>query len=127
MTTPQPQPNPAAGGMSIGGIILLLVIGYLAFHGCSSGNGVGGSTKDATITISTVPESVCWSGAIGDSTKDGCGDQTISVHDDLGIFSSNVQNQGLYGTVTISLTVDGEQRDSSTTSAAYGVASVANH
>lgn len=81
-------------------------------------------TQDATVIIDS-PEGLCWSANVAMATQEGCGRQEIKVHDDLGMFSSNVQKQGdKPGTVSISIMIDGQMRESNSTSAAYGVAQV---
>lgn len=76
------------------------------------------------IHISTSDNTLCWTGAIGGATHEGCGDTDIPVHDQLGLFSSSVQKKVTVGTVTISIVVDGNTVASNSTSAEYGMALV---
>jgi hypothetical protein len=71
------------------------------------------------------PESKCWSGAIGDSTKDGCGSKSFDIEGES-IIVGNAQKQSPSGwTLTLTLEIDGEVVDTSTTSAEFGIAQVA--
>jgi hypothetical protein len=82
-------------------------------------------TQDATVHIETSVPDLCWSGAIGGATHDGCGNADIAVHDQTGMFSSSVQKRDATGAqITISIVVDGRQVASNETSADYGLASV---
>lgn len=81
-------------------------------------------TQDATVIIDS-PEGLCWSANVGMATREGCGRDEISVHDDTGVFSSNVQKRTAEpGTVAISIVIDGATEESNSTSAAYGMAQV---
>jgi hypothetical protein len=79
----------------------------------------------AVVEVRTAPVDLCWSGAFGGRTVDGCGDTTVPVDTPVpGFYSANAQNQGDSGTLTLILKINGKQIDSSTTTAAYGIASV---
>lgn len=99
-----------------------LAVLALGLAGCSSGSPFADRPKDATVTIEGEG---CWSADVGSATREGCGPESFEVHDDLGMFSSNVQKKDdSADTVTIAIVVDGEQVASNSTSAAYGVAQV---
>lgn len=80
--------------------------------------------QNAVIHIATTPASLCWTGAIGGATHEGCGDADIPVHDQTGLFSSSVQKKVTGGTVWIKIVVGGKTVASNSTSAEYGMALV---
>jgi hypothetical protein len=69
-------------------------------------------TQIGTVTVD-VPAGLCWAGAIGDSTKDGCGSQSFEITDQA-IISANAQklDEG-HWPVTLTLTMDGNTLDTS--------------
>ncbi len=69
------------------------------------------------------PAGKCWSGAIGDSTKEG-GPKSIEIKGES-IIVGNAQKQtpGRW-TLTLTLEIDGKVVDTSTTSAEFGTAQV---
>ncbi len=78
-------------------------------------------TTDAIIQIDA-PSSLCWSGAIGDATREGCGSAAINVDSSIGIFAATAQKQSDdKQALTISLIIKGKVVDSATTTASYGV------
>lgn len=100
-------------------IALLLVV---ALAGCG-----GGEPETAVVRIEAA-EDVCWSGAIGNATEDGCGNATFEDVDGIGgIYSANAQKQDdSPEPLTIILEVGGEVADEATTDAAFGVVQVVN-
>jgi len=90
------------------------------------GGGSSGTGTSTTATVSVVTDSsTCWSGAIGDSTKDGCGPATFQIDGIAGIFSANAQKQSEGPSeLTLVLEIDGREVDRATTTAAYGIAQV---
>lgn len=80
-------------------------------------------TQPGTVRVEA-PEGQCWSGAIGDSTKEGCGSQSFDIEDEA-IIVAVVQKQspGRW-TMTVALAVDGEVVDTATTDAEFGIAQV---
>jgi hypothetical protein len=83
-----------------------------------------GEEQPGVVRVSA-PAGMCWSGAIGDSTKEGCGSQDIDIEGEA-IIVANAQKQtpGRWE-LTLVLEVDGEQVDESTTDAEFGIAQVA--
>jgi hypothetical protein len=78
-----------------------------------------------TVEVRTEPVDLCWSGAFGNRTVDGCGDSTVELPSSGGSFAATAQKQGESGSLTLVLRNKGKVLDSATTSAAYGVVSVA--
>ena len=77
--------------------------------------------KPAVIRVEAGPD-VCWSGAIGNSTKEGCGTREFRVQEAITV--ANVQKQGKAGKLSLVLEIDGEVVDRATTTASYGIAEV---
>ena len=68
---------------------------------------------------------VCWSGSIGDSTKQGCGSAVYQVEGDLGFIVAVVQKQDAEMLpLTVEIWIDNEMRDTATTTASYGLVTV---
>jgi hypothetical protein len=107
----------------LGALALFAIIGALTNSG--GGSGTEESTETVTVEVQTDPADLCWSGAFGDRTVEGCGSDTVPLKSDIGIYSANAQKQsdGL-GTLTLILKINGEEVDKTSTSAAYGIASV---
>ena len=83
-----------------------------------------GGAKVATIQVEA-PASLCWSGAIGDATRDGCGDATFEIDSSISIFVANAQKQSDDSRpLTLKLIIEGKVVDTATTTAAYGIATV---
>jgi hypothetical protein len=79
------------------------------------------STTVATVQIDA-PASLCWSGAIGDATHEGCGTTTINIDSSIGLFAATAQKQSDdKKALTISLIINGKVVDSATTTAGYGI------
>lgn len=84
------------------------------------------SCTDLTDETGTVrvqaPAGKCWSGSIGDSTKEGCGTRSIRVEGES-IIVAVVQKQtpGRWK-LTVRVRVGDELKDVSSTSAEYGIA-----
>ena len=78
-------------------------------------------SKEATVLVEAAPD-VCWSGAIGGSTREGCGNGRFDVTGVTGL-SAVVQNKGA-GTLTVAIVQDGKETDRKSTTAEYGVVSV---
>jgi hypothetical protein len=106
----------------IGVVLVLLVLWSLGQQDQSSGDLTDSS--GATVRVEA-PGDLCWSGAFGNRTVDGCGSSTVPVSGLGDIYSANAQKQDdSPSTLTLVLTIDGEEVDRTSTSAAYGVASV---
>jgi hypothetical protein len=105
------------GAIVVAFFIITLIIGLVA----------GTSTNEPTqaeVRVRT-GSSTCWSGQIDDATKEGCGERTYTVSNDLGIIVAVVQKKsddqiGL----TVEVWIDGKLADTATTNAAYGVVTV---
>jgi hypothetical protein len=126
----QPQWKPQPSGASTRRTIALAVIGVLILFAILGNLDDGGSSEQSTdqataiVEVRTAPVDLCWSGAFGNRSVDGCGDSRVDLQSDIGIFSANAQKQDEFGSLTLVLLVNGKQVDSATTTAAYGVASV---
>lgn len=70
------------------------------------------------------PAGKCWSGAIGDSTKDGCGTRTFKVTGEAIIVATVQKNSPGHWRLRLELRVKGDLKDTSVTTAAYGIAEV---
>jgi hypothetical protein len=106
-------------------VIVLILIGVVAAIAS-----VGGAYKTATAThYETIhviaPPGKCWSGAMGDSTKDGCGSQDVSISQSGPIGGGNAQKltPGSWQ-LSLSLDMDGSTVDTASTTAEYGIAQV---
>lgn len=75
-----------------------------------------------TVTVEA-PDGACWSGAIGDSTKQGCGTESFDVEEDIIVADVQKETPGRW-TLTMTLEVDGDVVDTSTTDADFGIATV---
>ena len=97
--------------------VIALVVGLMA----------GTSTKEPTQAEVRVRAgaATCWSGQIGDATRDGCGLATYPVSSDLGIIVAVVQKKADDpNPLTVEVWINGEIADTATTSAAYGIVTV---
>lgn len=101
-------------------LIVILIIVFVAALGSSD------TLKDQPGTIRVqAPKGKCWSGAIGDSTKDGCGSRTFKITGET-IIVGNAQKQTPgHWRLRMTLVVDGKVKDRSATTAEFGVAQVA--
>jgi hypothetical protein len=82
-------------------------------------------SKPAVVRVEAAP-SVCWSGSIGEATRDGCGAASYDVETIFGdVVSANVQKKDAgAGELTIIIELDGREVARNSTTAAYGLASV---
>jgi hypothetical protein len=107
-----------------GGIILAVV---LLIAGCSALLAASADevlTEDAGVVQVDAPSGMCWSGAIGDSSKDGCGPASFDIEGEyIIVANAHKQTPGDW-TLTLTLTVGGDVKDTSETSAEFGLASV---
>jgi hypothetical protein len=80
-------------------------------------------TQPGTVRVDA-PDGKCWSGAIGDSSKDGCGPKSFEIKDEP-IVGGNAQKttEGPWR-LTLTLEIDGKVVDTSTTTAEFGIAQV---
>lgn len=70
------------------------------------------------------PAGKCWSGAIGDSTKDDCGPASFDIEGEA-IIVANAQKQDAgKWRLRLVLEIDGKVVDTSETTAEYGIAQV---
>lgn len=122
-------------------IVLGVVLGLVVFTGACVAL-IGGAANeavqdldkltepaDSAIARVEAPTGVCWSGAIGNATRDGCGpaEFDITAEGTGGIYSVNAQKQGEGSEpLTLVLVINGEEVDRAETTAAYGVVSVDN-
>ncbi len=94
----------------------------LLLTGASSCTGVP-SKHDGVIHV-TAPPGKCWSGAMGDSTKEGCGSKDVLIQNEE-IIVANAQKMTDGGwTLTLTLEVDGKTVDTASTRAEFGIAEV---
>jgi hypothetical protein len=106
--------------------VVILIVGCTALI-ASSGDDNGGlgalGEQDGVVRVQA-PEGRCWSGAIGSSTKDGCGNAEFPIEGEA-IIVANAQKQteGDWPLVLI-LEVAGEEVDRAETTAEFGIAQV---
>jgi hypothetical protein len=115
-------------GTSIWKVALGVALGlFLFILACAAI--IGGAAKDATekkaavVRVEADPEQ-CWSGSIGEATREGCGPASFNVETTFGnVVSANVQKtDDSDRTVSIVVQIDGKEVARNSTSAAYGVA-----
>lgn len=83
----------------LGAVVLFGIIGALT--NSQGGSSTRESTEAATVEVQTDPADLCWSGAFGDRTVEGCGSDTVYLKSDIGIYSANAQKQShSFGTLT---------------------------
>ena len=107
--------------------------------------GVGSAAKTATVQVEA-PSNLCWSGSIGNSTKEGCGNASVDIEGLSGIVVANAQKSPYLGQagmptdfskvsslkeattepLTLILMIDGKEVSRDTTTAQYGVVQVSN-
>jgi hypothetical protein len=92
----------------------------LALAGCASDTL---SEEPGTVQVQA-PAGKCWSGAIGNSTKEGCGSKSYEITGES-IIVANAQKMtpGRWRLV-LRLVMDGKVTDAAATTASYGVAQV---
>lgn len=126
--TPHGTFKPAPSRRSIvGSLVLAIVVGtvviYLVYAYASQGT--DGQPKGAAEVKVLAPADLCWSGAFGDRTVEGCGSASVALEDTSGVYSANAQKQDdSAGELTLILMVGNQEVDHTSTSAAYGLASV---
>jgi hypothetical protein len=70
------------------------------------------------VQVITYPSDLCWSGAFGDRTVDGCGNDTIELEPTTGdYYVTNAQIQDEGGSLTLVLKAGDTEIDSTTTQA----------
>jgi hypothetical protein len=103
----------------------LIVIGIVA---CAVAVGSDEGTQDVlsdepgTVLVEA-PARRCWSGAFGDRTVEGCGSRTVGIDEDIIAANAQKRTPGRW-TLRLTLTVGGEVKDESETSAQFGIAQV---
>jgi hypothetical protein len=96
----------------------------LAVGGCAETEELETLEEQTGVVTVIAPPGRCWSGAIGDSTKEGCGRKEFVIEGEA-IIAANAQktDPGRWQ-LTITLEVDGEEKDRATTDAQFGLAQV---
>jgi hypothetical protein len=103
------------------GVVAFILIAYAVG---SSEEPAGEQVSGAAVVQVFAPGSLCWSGAFGDRTVQGCGNDTVPL-DAASFYSANAQKQGEgLDELTLVLRVGDRQVDRTTTWAEYGVVSV---
>lgn len=107
-------------GVALG---IMMVMGACVALIAGSTNSV--KARSAVVRIEA-PADLCWSGSIGDATREGCGDARFDVETSFGsLVSANAQKKSdKPGTLTIIAEVDGKEVGRNSTSAAFGIAQV---
>lgn len=109
--------------------LIIVLVSLIAFAAIALIVGLFADTLNMTPTEGEVRvragAATCWSGQIGDATRDGCGAMTYPVSSDLGSIVAVVQKksddaEGL----TVEVWIDGKLADTATTTAAYGLVTV---
>jgi hypothetical protein len=99
--------------MGLGFFVLVLVA-----PGCAT------DTLSKQPGVVRAPAGKCWSGAIGDSTKEGCGAKSFTIKGENIIVAVVQKKTAGRWALRLQLIVDGKLKDNSQTSATYGVAQV---
>jgi hypothetical protein len=124
LDAPPPQSSHTARNviLAIAGLIVLSLVGCSVLLGSAMNSAT--ATHTEIVHVGAPPDG-CWSGAIGDSTKDGCGPADITISQAGPIAAANAQKQteGDWQ-LTLSLEIGGKIVDSSVTTAEYGIAEV---
>lgn len=104
-------------------ISAVLVAGFLLMAGCDT-EALEALEEQTGVVRVDAPAGKCWSGSIGDSTKDGCGSKSFTVEGES-IVGAVVQKEtpGRW-VLSATLTIQGEEVDSAETSAKFGVLEV---
>ena len=123
------------GGAKVWKIALGVMFGLFLFVGACAAL-IGGAAnevsedleKKAAVVRVEAPPALCWSGAIGDATREGCGPASFDVQTAFGnVVSANVQKKDDSAReLSIIVEIDGQEKARNSTTAAYGVASVAS-
>ncbi len=81
--------------------------------------------KPAVVRVEAAA-TLCWSGSIGDATREGCGPASYDVETLVGnLISANVQKRDDGpGELSIIIEIDGQEVARNSTTAAFGLASV---
>jgi hypothetical protein len=140
VTTQPPPPEPPQGkpepffirhpmavvAVGIGVALAVLVLANLLI-GRNGTERQPTNQEGATVQVIATPESLCWSGAFGNRTVDGCGSDVVDMPAGGvgGIHSATAQKQGGdAGTLELVLRINDTEVDRASTEAAYGVVSV---
>jgi len=101
-------------------ITLTFIAAALTVAGCATDT----LSKQPGVVRVQAPAGKCWSGPVGDSTKEGCGSKSFTIKGE-NIIVAVVQKQtsGRWP-LRLALVIDGKVKDSARTSATYGVAQV---
>ena len=119
--------------MKVWKIALGVALGlFLVMGACIAivAGGAGSAKKDldkrpAVVRIEADAKT-CWSGSIGDATRDGCGPARFDVQTTFGrVVSANAQKKSADAlALSVVVEIDGKEVARNSTSAAYGVAQV---
>ena len=106
----------------IASITFVIALGFFVlFYSFLAGSVLTGS-KNAVFRVQT-DSSSCWSGFLGDASRQGCGSSEYAVTSSISIFAGSVQKQSADGMpLTLQLIIEGKLVNESTTTADYGVA-----
>jgi hypothetical protein len=90
--------------------------------GC--GGVVGLSNHTGNIVV-TAPAAECWSGSIGEATRQGCGPQTFSISGDILVAVVQKTSAGSWP-LEVAVVDGSSTKDDQVTSAEYGLVSVSD-
>jgi hypothetical protein len=79
--------------------------------------------KPGTVKVEA-PAGKCWSGAIGNSTKDGCGTKSYEIKGETIIVANAQKKTPGKWRLRLTLVMDGKTKDTSQTTARFGVTEV---
>jgi hypothetical protein len=78
--------------------------------------------KPGTVEIQA-PAGKCWSGQIGDSTKDGCGSESYEIDETIIVAVVQKRTPGRWK-MRVVLVIDGKTKDEAQSTAQQGIAQV---
>ena len=115
-------------GKVVAAVLIGLVVIVILIAGCAAlvANSDEGKalTDEAGVIAVQAPAGKCWSGAIGNSTKEGCGPKEFTIEgESIIVGNAQKQTEGRWK-LTLTLTVGGEEKDRSQTDAEFGIAQV---
>lgn len=113
-------------GKVVLGTILVVVVLVVLIAACAGAVLSGDDTVSAKPGVVKVnaPEGKCWTGAIVDATREGCGSKEFPIEDEEIIVANAQKETPGRWELELVLEVDGEEVDRESTNARFGIAAV---